>query len=234
MRAKAAAAAAAAKNKKYHHHHHNNSRKEVEDVELEGSKKNQAMARIFAATSKQAGSGNTTPSSTSGSSSSSGNAVTAGGGKAGITVVQKRTTPKVNRRHVDGRPVMICKVPLAGLSYKLKQKLAVNHLNRLKRKRNELTDDDDDDDEDHLLKSMMPPPKKQHYDEVDMEADLGEYQKRATQLKHDADRENDLKQQQIKYLKAVLYFTLCGNINERRDEKGAAFTMYKETLNLIK
>jgi hypothetical protein len=98
---------------------------------------------------------------------------------------------------------------------------------------------------------LMPPPTKMFYsylerrrqdaeDEDEIlsqeggEAALLVYMTEAKRLKHEADREADREQQAMKYLQAVLFFSLCGNVNETRGEKQPAFTMYKETLNLIK
>lgn len=92
----------------------------------------------------------------------------------------------------------------------------------------------------------MPPPNKHLYsyldhrrlggdhNDLDLDLDLNTYMKEATRLKHDADKESDPARQQMKYLRAVLFFNLCGNHNELSGEKQAAFTMYKETLGLIK
>ena len=74
-------------------------------------------------------------------------------------------------------------------------------------------------------------------EEDDPEGDeaLSVYMTEAKRLKHEADGlVADRDQQAMRYLQAVLFFTLCGNFNETRGDKTAAFTMYKETLNLIK
>lgn len=54
-------------------------------------------------------------------------------------------------------------------------------------------------------------------------------------MKHMADRETDNTAQCMQYLEAVLFFLLTGNTmeNERVNEK-APYTMYKDTLKLIK
>eukprot|EP00095_Tigriopus_kingsejongensis_P009814 maker-scaffold239_size242058-snap-gene-1.21 protein:Tk09814 transcript:maker-scaffold239_size242058-snap-gene-1.21-mRNA-1 annotation:"hypothetical protein AaeL_AAEL006680" len=89
---------------------------------------------------------------------------------------------------------------------------------------------------------LMPPPSKVFYsylekhreEEVEAEEDLNAYMMEAKRLKHEADRETNQGRQAMKYLQAVLFFSLCGNYHEQRGDKVAAFTMYKETLNLIK
>ncbi len=60
------------------------------------------------------------------------------------------------------------------------------------------------------------------------------YMQEAKRLKHAADREPNRELQAIRYLQAVLYFSLCGSCNEHRGDKGDAFRMYNETLALIK
>lgn len=55
----------------------------------------------------------------------------------------------------------------------------------------------------------------------------------AKRLKHAADAETDLLQQAMLYLEAAVYFLLTSVAMEREVEK-AAFTMYKDTLHLIK
>jgi hypothetical protein len=93
--------------------------------------------------------------------------------------------------------------------------------------------------------NLMPPPTKMFYsymeqrrgdeEEEDNESeDISAYMTDAKQLKHEADRETDRERQAMKYLEAVLIFILCGNLQEQRGEKNAAFTMYKETLSLIR
>lgn len=57
----------------------------------------------------------------------------------------------------------------------------------------------------------------------------------AKSLKHAADRESDHLAQAMLYLEAVLYFLLTGDAMERESvTEKAAFTMYKDTLTLIK
>lgn len=57
----------------------------------------------------------------------------------------------------------------------------------------------------------------------------------AKRLKHMADKETDTIKQCMLYLEAVLYFLLTGNAMEyERVTEQAAFTMYKDTLSLIK
>ncbi len=98
--------------------------------------------------------------------------------------------------------------------------------------------------------SLMPPPTKtSSYEEEAAAAaaaaaastassensgDLNTYMLEATRLKHEADREHAPERQATKYLRAVLYFILCGNLNESTGDKSAAFKMYKDTLSLIK
>ncbi len=60
------------------------------------------------------------------------------------------------------------------------------------------------------------------------------YMDEAQRLKHEADKENDRERQAMKYLQAVLYFSLNANFHEQNGDKSSAFTIYKETLNLIK
>ena len=64
--------------------------------------------------------------------------------------------------------------------------------------------------------------------------DINSYMNNAKRLKHEADTEAGHQRKAIKYLQAVLYFSLCGNYNEVKGDKTAAFVMYKETLDLIK
>ena len=54
-------------------------------------------------------------------------------------------------------------------------------------------------------------------------------------MKHLADIESDPIKQCMQYLEAVLYFLLTGNAMEHGGiAEKAAFTMYKDTLSLIK
>ncbi len=64
--------------------------------------------------------------------------------------------------------------------------------------------------------------------------DTSTYMQEAQRLKHDADRETDRERQAMKYLRAVLYFSLNANFHEQSGDKASAFTIYRETLNLIK
>jgi hypothetical protein len=59
------------------------------------------------------------------------------------------------------------------------------------------------------------------------------YLSEAKRLKHAADKESDHLAQAMLYLEAVLYFLLTGGAMEPLTDK-AAFTMYKDTLSLIK
>jgi len=65
--------------------------------------------------------------------------------------------------------------------------------------------------------------------------DQNHYLTEAKALKHGADRQGERTLQAMQYLEAVLFFILTGNAmeNDRVTEK-AAFTMYKDTLNLIR
>merc|ERR1719510_121256 len=92
---------------------------------------------------------------------------------------------------------------------------------------------------------MMPPPNKRFYsylehrrteeDQIDdNEIDPSVYMNQAKTLKHDADKELDKERQAMKYLQAVLYFILFANSSEQRNEKQSAFTLYQETLSLVK
>ena len=57
----------------------------------------------------------------------------------------------------------------------------------------------------------------------------------AKKLKHEADRDSANRERQaMKYLEAVLYFALCGSTTESRGEHATAYTMYKETLSLVR
>lgn len=65
--------------------------------------------------------------------------------------------------------------------------------------------------------------------------DQNKYLSEAKRLKHLADRESDPTAQGMQYLEAVLYFLLTGNAMEQDNQtEKAAFTMYKDTLSLIK
>jgi hypothetical protein len=72
--------------------------------------------------------------------------------------------------------------------------------------------------------------------ETDIETgDQTFYLAEAKRLKHAADREKDSLAQAMLYLEAALYFLLTGGTMEREQvSEKAAFTMYKDTLNLIK
>ena len=91
--------------------------------------------------------------------------------------------------------------------------------------------------------SLMPPPNRVFYsymehrrpeeEEFD-EDDLNNYMTLAKRLKREADGETAQERQAIKYLQAVLYFSLCGNFSEVKGDKQTAYNMYKETLELIR
>ncbi len=89
----------------------------------------------------------------------------------------------------------------------------------------------------------MPPPNRVFYsymehrrpeEEEFADDDLNNYMSLAKRLKHEADNETIHQRKAIKYLQAVLYFSLCGNFTEVKGDKTAAFNMYKETLDLIR
>jgi AF-4 proto-oncoprotein. len=62
-----------------------------------------------------------------------------------------------------------------------------------------------------------------------------QYLSEAKRLKHGADRETDITAQGMKYLEAVLFFLLTGNAMESESvTEKAAYTMYRDTLSLIK
>lgn len=68
-----------------------------------------------------------------------------------------------------------------------------------------------------------------------MYRDQNRYLTEAKRLKHGADRETDHTAQGMQYLEAVLFFLLTGNAMEHDScTEKAAFTMYKDTLSLIK
>merc|ERR1719232_95963 len=65
--------------------------------------------------------------------------------------------------------------------------------------------------------------------------ELQVYMTQAKKLKHEADRDSANRERQaMKYLEAVLYFALCGSTTESRGEHATAYTMYKETLSLVR
>lgn len=65
--------------------------------------------------------------------------------------------------------------------------------------------------------------------------DQNQYLTEAKRLKHSADEECELTAQCMQYLEAVLYFLLTGHAMESDPlTERAAFTMYKDTLSLIK
>ncbi|KAF5294891.1 hypothetical protein FQR65_LT10689 [Abscondita terminalis] len=69
----------------------------------------------------------------------------------------------------------------------------------------------------------------------DEERDQNKYLSEAKRLKHLADKEPDTIKQCMLYLEAVLFFLLTGNAMEHESvTEKAAFTMYKDTLSLIK
>ena len=101
------------------------------------------------------------------------------------------------------------------------------------------------DTQSHQTRMMPPPDKKMFYSYVeqrkaeeeqleDSEIDPTDYMVQGKGLKHEADKEPDRERQAMKYLQAVLYFILYAHANEQRNEKQGAFTIYQETLNLVK
>ena len=101
------------------------------------------------------------------------------------------------------------------------------------------------DTQSHQSRMMPPPNNKMFYSYVeqrraeeeqpdDTEVDPTDYMVRGKGLKHEADKEPDRERQAMKYLQAVLHFILYAHANEQRNEKQGAFTIYQETLNLVK
>ncbi|XP_036147484.1 AF4/FMR2 family member lilli isoform X2 [Monomorium pharaonis] len=95
--------------------------------------------------------------------------------------------------------------------------------------------------------SLLPPPplpaQRVYYSYFDPQNDILEDQDRdhdqylteAKRLKHNADEENDLTAQGMMYLEAALYFLLTGDAMESDPlTEKASYTMYKDTLSLIK
>ncbi|XP_018301476.1 AF4/FMR2 family member 4 isoform X2 [Mycetomoellerius zeteki] len=69
----------------------------------------------------------------------------------------------------------------------------------------------------------------------DQDRDHDQYLTEAKRLKHNADEENDLTAQGMMYLEAALYFLLTGDAMESDSvTEKASYTMYKDTLSLIK
>lgn len=76
--------------------------------------------------------------------------------------------------------------------------------------------------------------ERSNEDELEVR-DQNRYLSEAKRLKHAADREGDHLAQAMLYLEAVLFFLLTGDTMERDPiTEKAAFTMYKDTLSLIK
>jgi hypothetical protein len=73
-------------------------------------------------------------------------------------------------------------------------------------------------------------PEEEEYDDVD----FNKYMTIAKRLKHEADVETECERKVIKYLQAVLFFSLCGNFTEVKGDKTTAFNMYRETLDLVR
>lgn len=76
--------------------------------------------------------------------------------------------------------------------------------------------------------------ERSNEDELEVR-DQNRFLSEAKRLKHAADREGDHLAQAMLYLEAVLFFLLTGDTMERDPiTEKAAFTMYKDTLSLIK
>ena len=75
---------------------------------------------------------------------------------------------------------------------------------------------------------LMPPPTKKMFysyleqrreeEEEEGDLDFDAYMAEAKKMKHEADRETDRERQAMRYLQAVLYFSLCGNYNEQHGD----------------
>ncbi|XP_037909358.1 AF4/FMR2 family member lilli isoform X3 [Hermetia illucens] len=97
---------------------------------------------------------------------------------------------------------------------------------------------------DRLAEKYSPPPSiirlayKSYFERVDDDIRLDQeqtiYLREAKRLKHLADRESVHFNQVTLYLKAVLYFLLSAAGMEQDDRIPSAFTIYKDTLSLIK
>ncbi|XP_048511341.1 AF4/FMR2 family member lilli isoform X2 [Athalia rosae] len=96
---------------------------------------------------------------------------------------------------------------------------------------------------DSSLLPPPPPPQRVYYSYFqpqndvleDQDRDQNQYLTEAKRLKHSADEECELTAQCMQYLEAVLYFLLTGHAMESDPlTERAAYTMYKDTLCLIK
>ncbi|XP_034952390.1 AF4/FMR2 family member lilli isoform X2 [Chelonus insularis] len=94
-----------------------------------------------------------------------------------------------------------------------------------------------------LLPPPAAPPQRLYYSYFnhqndvleDQDRDQNQYLTEAKRLKHTADEECELTAQGMLYLEAVLYFLLTGHAMESDPvTERASFTMYKDTLSLIK
>lgn len=56
----------------------------------------------------------------------------------------------------------------------------------------------------------------------------------AKKLKREADKENNPIMKSTRYIEAVLYFILYAASIEQRGDHAAAYTIYKDTINLVK
>ncbi|XP_063987686.1 AF4/FMR2 family member lilli isoform X3 [Diachasmimorpha longicaudata] len=95
----------------------------------------------------------------------------------------------------------------------------------------------------HLLPPPAAPPQRVFFSyfnplnevQEDQVRDQNQYLTEAKRLKHSADQECELTAQGMLYLEAVLYFLLTGHAMESDPVTDrASFTMYKDTLSLIK
>lgn len=88
--------------------------------------------------------------------------------------------------------------------------------------------------------SLMPPPsriyfsyfeKRQH---ENFDDELGNVEEEAKRLKHEADQEAQVEAKCMKYLQAIMMFTISGNRTENSGDQMNAFNMYTQTLKLVK
>lgn len=88
-------------------------------------------------------------------------------------------------------------------------------------------------------RNLMPPPKvyfsyfekRQHevYDD-----DQENVEEEAKRLKHEADKETNMEAKCMKYLQSILMFSVSANRTELSGDQKNAFTMYNQTLKLVK
>ena len=197
-------------------------------------------------------------------------------------------------RRLDGRPILMCKIPISSIRSKKRERKTSTSLaassasdssSSKKAKRSKISADEVDVKPDATdlvdlpgynksARNLMPPPENkveeaaenyqpqaaasnQVYEDPSANQVKDEFQvfytnnplvehpncitifqvymNHAKKLKHEADRESSNRERQaLKYLEAVLYFILCGCTTENRNDPAAAYTMYKETLNLVR